>query len=227
MASQAAWKPWDDRYANQSLAIRNWQLAFGAMSLFALVSLGAALWMAARIKYVLYVASVDRQGFALTQLPPLTPETSPDVIARIKGYEVAKYIREARTVSSDAAVESQTMYDLYAHTRGPARQFLDNYYRGDDKIHDPMQIAQKDTITVDVQSILPLSEKTWQVRWEETRYDLHGVPDGLPTHYTAQLETRLVTLNSSDAYAIIANPIGFMVTQIAWAQEGGQNSHED
>ncbi len=219
MATQAAWKPWDDRYANQALAIRNWQLAFGAMALFAFTCLGGALWMAGRVKYVVYVTAVDRQGYAVTQLQPLTPDNSPDVITRIKGYEVAKYIREARAVSSDPVVEHQAIFDLYAHTRGAASQFLDTYFGGD-KTHDPLQIAQKDTITVEVDSILPLSADTWQVRWSEQRFDLHGGPDGIPTHWTAQLETQLVTPKTSDA--IVVNPIGFMVSQISWAQEAGQ-----
>ncbi len=221
MASQAAWKPWDDRYANQALAIRNWQLAFGAMGLFAFVALGAALWMAGRIKYVVYVTSVDHQGYAVTQLQPLTPTNSPEVIARIEGYEVAKYIREARAVSSDPLVEHQAIFDLYAHTRGAASQLLDAYFGGD-KTHDPLQLAQQQTISVQLESILPLSPKTWQVRWSEQRFDLHGSPDGAPTHWTAQLETQLATPKTSDA--IVVNPIGFMVTHISWAQEAGQQS---
>jgi len=220
MATQAAaWKPWDDRYANQAIAIRNWQLAFGAMALFAFTCLGGALWMSGRVKYVVYVTSVDHQGFAVTQLQALTPQTSPDVIARIEGYEVAKYIREARSVSNDAVLERQTMFDLYAHTKGAATQFLDEYFQGDNKAHNPNQIAQKQTISVQVESLLPLSPKTWQVRWSEQRYDLHGAADGVETHWTAQLEVELVTPKTSDA--IVVNPIGFKVTQCAWAQEAG------
>jgi type IV secretion system protein TrbF len=217
MASQAAWKPWDDRYANQALAIRNWQLAFGATTLFAFISLGAALWMAGRIKYVVYVTSVDHQGYAVTQLQPLTPQTSPDVIARIQAYEIAKYIREARSVSSDLTVDHQAAEDLYAHTRGSAANFLNDYFLADDKAHDPLQVAQKNTVSVQVESILPLSAKTWQVRWQETRYDLQGNVDAGPTYWTAQLQTELVTPKSADV--IVVNPIGFMVTQISWAQE--------
>src|SRR6266851_9487516 len=149
MATQAAaWQPWDDRYANQAIAIRNWQLAFGAMALFAFTCLGGALWMSGRVKYVVYVTSVDHQGYAVTQLQPLSPQTSPDVIARIEGYEVAKYIREARSVSSDLTVDHAAAMDLYAHTRGAAGTFLNDYFLSDGKAHDPLQIAQKDTVSV-------------------------------------------------------------------------------
>jgi Integrase core domain len=48
----------------------------------------------------------------------------PDVTARRERYEVAAFIRDARSVTSDAQVEHQMLNAMLAHTRGAADRFL-------------------------------------------------------------------------------------------------------
>src|SRR5215470_14785593 len=70
-----AWKPWDDRLADQVIAKRNWQLAFGAMTALALALTVCVIWLSARVRYVAYAVEVDKLGYALAQAQPLTPTT--------------------------------------------------------------------------------------------------------------------------------------------------------
>jgi type IV secretory pathway TrbF-like protein len=74
---------------------------------------------------------------------PLTPVALPDVTARMERYEVAAFIRDARSVTSDPQVEHQTLNALLAHTRGAADRFLDEYYHSDNVSHNPFKIAEK------------------------------------------------------------------------------------
>lgn len=57
------------------------------------------------------------------------------------------------------------------------------------------------------------------MRWTEVQSDLNGVALGSPTHWEAQLQTRIVPPDSDDA--ILSNPLGFYVTQISWTQQQG------
>jgi len=108
---------------------------------------------------------------------------------------------------------------LLAHARGAADRFLDAYYHSDDFAHNPFKIAEKQTVSVQIDSILQVSSHSYQVRWDEISHDLNGVVIGTPTQWEAVLQTQVTPPNSDDA--IVSNPLGFYVTQISWTQQQG------
>jgi type IV secretion system protein VirB5 len=210
------WREWDERYADLVVGKRNWQLAAGGLLIMGLILAGGMVWLSGRSKYIPYVVEVDRLGYGMTVAQPLTPASVPDVTARMERYEVATFIREAREVSSDPQVEQQQLNSLLAHARGAADRFLDEYYHVD-TAHNPFQIAQKQTVSVQIDSILRLSPKSYQVRWTEQTRDLNGAAIGAPNHWEAQLQTEITPPASDDA--IISNPLGFYVDQINWTEQ--------
>ncbi len=211
------WREWDERYADLVIGKRNWQIAAGGMLLAIIILACGTVWLSARSRYVVYAIEVDKLGYALTQARPLTPTATPDMVDRIERYEVASFIRQARAVSSDPQVEQQMLDALLAHAHGAADHFLDDYYHSDDAAHNPFQIAQKQTVAVQIDSILKISPRSYEVRWTEVRRDLSGAALGLPTHWEAQLETTIVPPRDGDA--IVSNPLGFYVTNITWTQQ--------
>src|SRR5277367_1791388 len=196
-------REWDERYADLVLGKRNWQIAAGGLLVLGLILATGIVWLSNRSRYIPYVVEVDKLGYALTVPQPLTPVALPDVTARMERYEVAAFIRDARSVTSDAQVEHQTLNALLAHTRGAADRFLD----------------EKQTVSVQIDSILQLSPRSYQVRWTEQQRDLNGVAVGSPSHWEAALETEIVSPSSDDA--IVSNPLGFCVTQISWTEQQG------
>ncbi len=213
------WREWDERYADLVIGKRNWQIAAGGLLVLSLILAGGMVWLASRSRYVPYIVEVDKLGYALTQAQPLTAASPPDVVERIERYEVASYIHQARSVSSDPQVEQQALNSLLAHTRGAADHFLDEYYHADSAAHNPFGIAEKQTVSVQVDSILKLSTKSYEVRWTEVRRDLNGAAAGTPTHWEAQLQTEIVP--PRDGGAIESNPLGFYVTNITWTEQQG------
>jgi type IV secretion system protein VirB5 len=212
-------REWDERYADLVLGKRNWQIAAAGLLAATLILASGMVWLSVRSRYVPFVVEVDKLGFALTIPQPLTPTAVPDVTARMQRYEIAAFIRNARAVSSDREVEQQMLNALLAHARGAADRFLDAYYHADGFMHNPFKLAEKQTIAVQIESILQLSPQSYQVRWTEASRDLNGVNVGAPTHWEAQLQTRIVPANSADA--IVSNPLGFYVTQISWTEQQG------
>jgi type IV secretion system protein TrbF len=210
-------REWDGRYGDLVLGKRNWQIVAGGLLVVSLILASGMVWLATRSRYIPYVVEVDKLGYALTVPQALTPTSAPDVTARMERYEVAAFIRHARSVSSDTQVEQQMLNSLLAHARGAADRFLDEYYHSDDFTHNPFKIAQKQTITVQIDSILKLSERSYQVRWTETERDLNGAVIGTPTHREAVLQTEIVPPNSPDT--ILSNPLGFYVMQISWTEQ--------
>src|SRR6266478_5213967 len=135
-------REWDERYADLVLGKRNWQIAAGGLLLLALILAGGMVWLISRSRYIPYVVEVDKLGYALTVPQPLTPASVPDVTARMQRYEIAAFIRNARSVSSDPQVEHQMLNSLLAHARGAADRFLDAYYHSDGFTHNPFKLAE-------------------------------------------------------------------------------------
>jgi type IV secretion system protein TrbF len=213
------WRAWDERYADLVVGKRNWQLAAGGLLVVSIILAAGLVWLSSHSRYVVYAVQVDKLGYALTQAQPLTPAAAPDMTERIERYEVASFIRQARTVTSDAQVEQQQLNSLLAHTRGAADRFLNEYYHSDNASHNPFQIAQKETVSVQIDSILQLSPKSYDVRWSEVRRDLNGAAVGMPGHWEAQLETEIVPPREADT--IVSNPLGFFVDRISWTEQQG------
>jgi type IV secretion system protein TrbF len=210
-------REWDERYADLAVGKHNWQIAAGGLLLLSLILAGGMVWLVSRSRFVPYVVEVDKLGYALTVPQPLTLAAVPNVAARMQRYEVATFIRNARSVSSDPEVEHQMLNSLLAHARGAADRFLDVYYHVDGFSHNPFKLAEKETLTIQIESILQLSAASYQVRWSEQGRDLNGVAMGAPTQWEAVLQTEIVPSNSDDA--IISNPLGFYVTQISWTKQ--------
>src|SRR5215472_471718 len=94
-------REWDERYADLVLGKRNWQIAAGGLLAVTLILSGGIVWLSTRSRYIPYVVEVDKLGYALTIPQPLTPASAPDVAMRMQRYELAAFIRNARSVSSD------------------------------------------------------------------------------------------------------------------------------
>lgn len=214
-----AHREWDERYADLVLGKRNWQIAAGGLLALSLILAIGIVWLASRSRYVPYVVEVDKLGYALTVPQRLTPTSVPDVTSHIERYELAAFIRNARAVSSDPQVEQQMLNSLLAHARGAADRFLDGYYHSDDFAHNPFKLAEKLTVSVQIDSILSVSSPSYQVRWTEVQHDLNGVAIGAPTHWEAELQTLIIAPNSDQS--ILTNPLGFYVTQISWTEQQG------
>jgi type IV secretion system protein TrbF len=211
------WREWDERYADLVIGKRNWQIAAGGLLLATIILAAGLVWLSNRSRYIVYAVEVDKLGYALTQAQSLTGASAPDVVDRIERYEVASFIRQARSVSSDPQVEQQALNSLLAHTRGTADHFLDEYYRSDDAAHNPLQIAQKLTVVVQIDFILKISPKSYEVRWTEVRRDLNGAAIGSPTHWEAQLQTKTAPTRDNDT--IVSNPLGFYMTNNTWTKQ--------
>lgn len=210
-------RDWDERYADLVLGKRNWQVAAAGLLLLSLVLAGSNVWLVRRSRFVPYVVEVDRLGYGLTVPKPLIPSSEPALVDRMERYEVASFIRNSRSVSGDPATEQHMLDDMLAHAKAAADKYLDEYFHSENFAHNPFKIAEHQTVSVQIDSILELSEHSFQVRWTEQARDPSGVVSRPPTHWEAALKTQIVPPSSDEA--IVSNPLGFYVTQLSWAQQ--------
>ena len=207
---------WDERYADLVLGKRNWQITAAGMMVITLVLAFGMVWLSARSRFVPYVVEVDKLGYALAAPSALTENPTRISTDRMVRYELAAFIRNAREVITDPAAEHQLIGQVYSRARGPAYKFLENYYHENELEHDPFKGAQHQSVSVQIDSILPLSKATWQVRRTEEESGLDGSPVAT-THWEAALDTTIISA-TSDA-SILENPLGFYVTQLNWTEQ--------
>jgi type IV secretion system protein VirB5 len=212
-----AWRPWDERYADPVISKRNWQIVAGCSVLTTLVLAVGIVWQSLRSRYIPFLVQVDKQGYGLTIPRPLVPDTDPALINRIERYQVASFIHDVRSISSDPGAEQYMLNDMLTHTQGAADKYLDEYFHADDAAHNPFKLAQHETVTVQIDSILELSAHSYQIRWSEQARDRNGSAQGAPSHWEAAMQTTIVPPQSDET--IISNPLGFYVTQISWAEQ--------
>jgi type IV secretion system protein TrbF len=150
---------WDERYGDLVLGKRNWQIASAGLMLLSLVLALGIVWMSLRSKAIPYIVEVDKLGYAITIPTALTASNTPATVERMKRYEIAAFIRNARSVCSDPIVEQNMLNDLLAHAHGAANKFLESYFHADDFAENPFRIMKHQTVNVQIESILQASPR--------------------------------------------------------------------
>ena len=199
---------WDDRYAHLARGKRNWQRITAALLVTLLVATLALAWLASQSRVTPYVVEVDRHGQAVA-LGPATPLEEAD--ERFLRFVLSLYVHDLRSLLADSAAQKEVYDRAYAHTRPPATEFLSQYFHA----HNPFERATKERVAVQVRSILPLSEDSWQVQWTEATHNLSGRHLNTAS-WQAVLRVEVDPPESTDT--LLVNPLGLYVTEIHWTR---------
>jgi type IV secretion system protein TrbF len=203
----SARREWNERYGDYIARARNWRwAAFAALAVSLVLAVGVA-WEAAQSKVVPYVVEVDRLGdaVAVTRADRAAPAD-----ARVVKAQLAAWIVDVRSISSDPLAEKAALAQSYAVTAATATIFLNDYYRQ----HSPFR--QPRTVAVSVDAVLPVSSQTYQLQWSEDARDLQG-RDIATTHWLASVTVAFDP--PTDERGILSNPLGLYVTGISWTQK--------
>jgi len=201
---------WNERYHGFIRAKRNWQIiAVVALVVNAVLGLGI-LWQASQSRVTPYVVEVDELGQTLVVGPA---ERTTTVDRRLVRYQVAEFIRKARSIVADGAAEKQLLDNAYAHAAGAATRFLNDHF----KAHNPFLRMHERTVSVEVTSVLPLpASESWQVQWTETHRGLDGAVL-VEERWQAILTVEIRPGDTPEA--IEQNPLGLYVTDIQWTKQ--------
>jgi type IV secretion system protein VirB5 len=189
---------------------RWWQAVAGVELLIVLILAAGFVWLAGQHRTVPYVVEVDALGAA--RAVRLAENGRAPTDERILRYQLAAFLRGARLVMADRVAMKRGLEQVYAHVRGPARTFLDEYYR----TNNPFEIVKTYTVMPTVTSLLPLSDRSWQVRWTEEQRALDGSLLG-KSQWEAVLGVAILPPSTQEA--IEMNPFGLYVTEIRWTKQ--------
>jgi len=145
----------------------------------------------------------------------ITRVTRADVASKPNQRQMVAALRSwvigARTVYVDMRALQSIVDATYAMTLpdSPAYQQLANYHRE----NNPYARAANETVEVEVNAVVPVTDETWQVEWTETTKQRSGKIIG-----TKQMQgtfTVVIAPPTSEAQ-IMVNPLGIYVRQFAW-----------
>lgn len=183
-------------------AIAAWAIA--ALAVAGIVVIGA------QAKVEPYVVEVDRLGRVMA-VGHVQGGAVAD--AQVIRTELADFIANTRSVYVDAAAQRRIIDRAFSRVprETAAHRFLTEFYRG----ADPFERAKTGTVTVEVESVLPLAGDTWRVEWSETERDRSG---GVQASENYQAAITVKRSPPRDEAAIVANPFGLYFPELTWTK---------
>ncbi|EJF76237.1 conjugal transfer protein [Bartonella alsatica] len=204
----AARKEWMERYGDYIHAANNWRLATFGMIIITAMSVGAFIWKVNEQTIVPYIVQTNSVG-EVTHLSKANIAAKPNAIhirAALRNWLIG-----ARTVYVDMRAEESLVNQTYSMTlpQSPAYSMLVEYH----KQNDPYSRAANETVEVQVNAIVPVSDDTWQIEWTEKKRARTGI---IIDTKLWQATATIILATPRTEQQIMLNPIGLYVKQFAW-----------
>ncbi|HIE4498767.1 TPA: conjugal transfer protein TrbF [Pseudomonas aeruginosa] len=205
---QSAAQVWDERIGSARVQAKNWRLmAFGCLVLALLMAAGL-VWRSAQSIVTPYVVEVDQAGQVRTVGEAATRYQPDDAQ---QAHHVARFITMVRSLSIDPIVVRQNWLDAYDYTTDRGAAVLNDYAR----TNDPFARIGRESVTVQITSVVRASDTSFNVRWTERRY-VNGAAAGLE-RWTAVVSIVLQTPRTEER--LRSNPLGIYVNGLSWSRE--------
>ncbi len=214
----SARRTWNDLMQAQVASRRSWELIAILCLLIALASVGGIVYVGSQSKFIPFLYHVDSQGHALA-IGPVEMASPAD--PRVLAATIGEFIANARLVTVDAALQRKAVYQVYAmlSEQDPATSKMNQWMNGTED-SNPFTRAEKETVTVDISTVLPQTPDTWEVTWLESVWDRKGEVKTQPVPMRA-----LVTIYRAEPSATVTedelrrNPLSVYVRDFSWSKQ--------
>ncbi len=206
----AARREWDERYGDLITRARNWRWIACLCALNSLILAGAVVWLSSRSRVVPFVVAVDNLGHPLAAG---VAEQASVADERLKKAALAVWVEQLRTVTTDGIAQRVSIDRVYAHIGSgtQAQTFVSDFYRAD----PPHKRGQTETVAVEVKSVLPTSDRTFEVEWREVTRDLYGA---IKMQEQWKGAFTIAVNPPRDERLARINPLGVYVTSANWSK---------
>jgi type IV secretion system protein TrbF len=208
---------WNSEVDRAFSTLHLWQLIALCSWLVSIGCVGGLIYLGSQNRYVPYVIELGRLGEAVA-VGPATPAAPAD--PRVVRASLASFVSNARLVTPDLELQRRAIFAVYGmlKTKDPATQKMNEYLNGSTE-NSPFARATKLTVSCDIGSVLPITDKSWQVDWQETVCDRDGALIGKPSHQRAVCEIYVVPPGPSARQSDIQrNPLGIYVRDYNWQE---------
>jgi len=210
----SARRTWNWIHSGINSSRQSWQIIGILCLLITLASVGGIIYIGSLSKFIPYVIEVDKHGNAIAVGPVDQP--SPVDKRTIEGA-VNAFIVDSRTVTPDVILQRRAIMHVYAmlNKNDSATQKMTDWFTN----ASPFKRAEKEMVSIEIETSLPQTPDTWQVDWIETVRDRHGVVIGIPSKMKALITIYFVppTPQTKDE-DMRANPFGLFVSDFSWSK---------
>jgi type IV secretory pathway TrbF-like protein len=214
----AARRTWNEHVGGVVSSRQTWQVVGILSLLIALAAVGGIIHVGSQSKFVPYVVEVDKlgQAAAVSEAQRAAPAD-----ARVIHASVASFVSDARLVSADVALQRKAVFHVYSMLapNDPATAKMTEWLNGTED-SSPFKRAAKETVSIEIVSVLPQTPDTWQVDWLEAVRDRQGVAKGPPYRMRALVTVFVVqTTAHTTEEQIRNNPLGIHVRDYSWSRQ--------
>src|SRR5262249_32748777 len=175
-----------------------WRLCALGCLLVSLVAVGGLVYQSSQSHVVPYVVEVDTQG----QVRTVGPAQQLYVPSQAVLYKhVSDFVRDIRTLPSDPVVLRQQWQRAYGMVTPRGGALLTALNRD----QQPESKVGKQMVTVTVERTLPISDRSYDVRWTETTFGPQGETLG-STHRSGMFQ--VTACPPKKAGAVRVKPLG-------------------
>ncbi len=205
---QKAAQKWDERIGSARIQAANWRLmALGSLAL-SLIMAAILLWLGRSGTVIPYIVEVDSRGDA--RAVGAAPEAYKPSDAQI-AFHLARFVENVRSLSIDPVVVRQNWLKAYDFVTDRAAITLNEYARET----DPFARIGRETVAIEVASVVRASESSFQIRWLEKSFD-GGAPKAT-NRLTGYFSIVITPPRTVDRVA--KNPLGIYVHAFNWSQD--------
>jgi len=206
----AARREWDERYGDLITRARNWRVMALLSGLIALTATTGIAWLSVRSHVVPFVVLVDNLGRSVAS--GIADQTEPGD-DRLKRASIFNWVENLRLVTTDGVAQRKAVDRVYSQiaSGSAAQTFISEFYRKD----PPFKRAQTTTVSVEVKSVLPTSDRTYEIEWSETTRDLYG---GVKATDLWKGSLSIAVNPPKDEREARINPLGIYITDMSWAK---------
>lgn len=211
----AARAEWNERYGSYIARAASWRRGFFFMLTLLSLSVAGNIIQGTQSKIHPVLIMVDQLGKPVNVVLANGQQTS-KLDPKVLQATLAQWVTDVRSViPSGEAMTSQLVRVKAMSTPGTWQTLLEHYQVGvQGARHDPLAIARTSSISVEVTSLLPLSDDTWQVEWRETR---RNATTGAVEERSAWRGVVRFQMDPPNSFRLNdPNPLGFYVTNFQW-----------
>jgi type IV secretion system protein VirB5 len=211
-------RTWNEHVGAVVSSRQTWQIIAILSFLIALAAVGGMIHVGSQSKFIPYVVEVDKLGQAVAVGPA---QRAGAFDQRAVRAAVTSFIENARLVSPDVALQRRAVFRVYAmlSANDAATARMNEWLSGSDD-SSPFKRASKETVSIEITSVLPQTPDTWQVDWIEAVRDRQGIAKGVPLRMRALVTVYTVAATAQTTEEQMRdNPFGIYVRDFSWSRQ--------
>lgn len=199
---------WDVRLGTAHSQASHWRwMAFGLLAIVAILCAGL-VYVGSQSKIVPYVVEIGGNG----QINGINKATEKSYIPtqEITKYAIRNFIQSVRSLPSDPVVARSNLESSYHFLTPRGASILNGLFTKD----NPVAEFGKKTRSLHVDTVLPISDNTYQAEWSEIEYDAAGVRTSIQVLHGA---FTVVHQAPTTEETVRKNPLGIYIDNFSWS----------